>query len=108
MIAQEFATWPTWLQTCALLLMAAICFGLIVGCICRIDLLNGKGKRHRFGWVLCYACYAAAGAAVLLDMAHTRAAPSDAAALGILALSLNILLTQRSWGNGPPKVMEKP
>lgn len=109
MIQESFATWPDWLQACALILMTLICLCLIIGCICRIDLLNGKGKRHRKGWVLCYAAYAAAAMAVLIDMALTRQAPSDAAAMGILGMSLNIWLTQHSWAGGhPPKVMEKP
>ncbi len=109
MMQQLFASWPAWLQTCALLVLAAICVAVIVGAICRLDMLNGQqAKRHRFGWVLCYVCYAGAALAVLIDLAHTRSAPADGAAVAIVALALNILLTQRSWAAGPPKVMEKP
>ena len=52
--------------------------------------------------------YAAAAAAVLLDLLADGLPPSDAEGFAVLALCLNIWLTRPSWPGGkPPRIMEK-
>lgn len=107
MMQEFFALWPAWLQTCAFVMVAMVCSALISACICRIDLLNSQGKRHKFGWVLCYTSYSACALYMLLSILFEQSLPSKAEIIALLGMCLNILLTRRSWASGPPRIMEK-
>lgn len=107
MIESMYFDLPASLRIVALALMALLCLTLLAASICRVNALQA-GKQHKFAWALCYICYAASAAAVLIALLAEGKPPSDFKGFAIVGMCLNIWLTRPSWPGGkPPKIMEK-
>ncbi len=77
----------------------AICLGVLIGCICRIDLLDPK--RHRLGWRLLYILFSAYAGGVLMDLWVLGQVDWYEGA-GVAGVLLHISLTRKLWRCGPP------
>lgn len=77
-----------------------ICACIIVGCICRINLL--KGGQHRLSWHAMYICFAAVAGGVATDLVVGRFVDWYTAA-GVAGILLHFIHTRKHWKRCPPK-----
>lgn len=76
-----------------------ICACIIVGCICRINLLTGR--EHRMSWFLMYLCCAAFSGGIATDLVINRFVDWYTAA-GVAAILLHFIHTRKHWKRCPP------
>jgi hypothetical protein len=79
-----------------------LCTGIVLACIFRIRLMTARS--NKLGWNIMYTlmtCYAGGELLDVLTTGHWMATHELA---GLVAIALNLRLTQRSWNAGPPAV----
>jgi len=81
----------------------AVCAGVLMACICRIDLM--RLQINRAAWFAVYLLFAVYALGVLLDLAVAR--PVDwYEGAGIGGVLLYMVLTRKLWRQGPPAETE--
>jgi hypothetical protein len=84
--------------------IVAICAAVLVGSICRLDMM--RAHRHRGGWIAYYTLGAVYAFGTFLDLAHGRM-PEWHLVAGVLALLLQLVNTRTLWRDGPPAATRK-
>lgn len=82
----------------------AVCLGVLLSCICRLDLLNPHN--HKAGWRVLYLLFAAYAGGVLLDLWVISQVDWYEGA-GVAGVLLHISLTRTLWRDGPPPETRK-
>lgn len=81
-------------------LIVVLLSGLVLfGAICRLDVM--MVEKHKISWGIMYICYAAFAASCALKSYE------EGAVFGLLACSLNLILTKHMWEDAPPTSVEK-
>lgn len=77
----------------------AACGVVVLGCICRIGLM--QSKHNLFSHFLLYALFGVFALALALDLVNARPVHWYVAA-GVAGMLLYLQLTRRKWHDGPP------
>jgi predicted membrane channel-forming protein YqfA (hemolysin III family) len=85
-----------------LLVCVPACLGIVLSCICRINIMTAK--HNKLLWAVMYVAMAAYALGELIVVISTRAWPSDHTLAGLLGIGLNLLLTHGHWRDGPPPI----
>lgn len=88
-----------------------LCVAIIVSSICRVNRLNAT-KDDKFSWVVMYTAYGCVAAVLVLDiLVNSVKDVDDVLTTGewfaLLAISLNLWLTRKSWDTGVPRITKK-
>jgi hypothetical protein len=79
--------------------IVALCALVILGSICRLDMMHARTNRGE--WIALYTAAATFAAGMVLDLAAGRAIDWHEVA-GVVALLLQLHCTRRLWIDGPP------
>lgn len=96
----DFCSYNQWLLN---VLIVLGCVVVMVGCICRVNLLD---SRNALGWVLAYVLMAGLAMRLLLNALH-QANTSWYAVLGVLAALMHLFSTQRVWKDDAPPFTQR-
>lgn len=79
-----------------------LCLSIVAACVCRINAMTSK--RNKLAWWLMYAGMAVYAAGELIDVALSWHWLPTHELVGLVAIALNLALTQRHWRDGPPPI----